>query len=71
MTSFVFSDSTSSPNKRLGSDINQNMVEKNMRLQEERSKSESAGHGEYNNLNVSVDEEAKEDDVHVMLTVQG
>jgi hypothetical protein len=47
------------------------MIEKNTRLQEERSKSESAGHGGYNNLNVSVDEEAKEDDVHVMSTVQG
>ncbi|CAB4021159.1 adhesion G- coupled receptor D1-like [Paramuricea clavata] len=64
-------NSTSSPNKRLGSDINQKMVEKNTRLQAERSKSESAGHGGYNNLNVSVDEEAKEDDVHVMSTVQG
>ncbi|CAB3981559.1 Hypothetical predicted protein [Paramuricea clavata] len=58
-------NSASSPNKRLGSDINQNMVEKNSRLQAERSKSESAGYGGYNNQNVSVAVKAEEDVVYV------
>jgi hypothetical protein len=44
------------------------MAEKNARLQLENSKSESGGYG---GLNVSVAEEAKEDDHHVTSPVQG
>ena len=70
-TSFVFSDSTSSPGKTVGSGINQKMVEKNARLQLESSKSESGGYGGYNNLNLSVAEEAKEADHGVTSPVRG
>ncbi|CAB4000493.1 Hypothetical predicted protein [Paramuricea clavata] len=64
-------DSTCSPSKRFGSKINQNMVEKNTRQQVERSKFESAGYSGHNNLNVSIAEKAKEDDLHVTSPVQG
>jgi hypothetical protein len=49
------------------------MVEKNARLQLENSdwKSESGGYSGHNNLNVSVAEEAKEDDQYAMSSLQG
>ncbi|CAB4016253.1 adhesion G- coupled receptor D1-like [Paramuricea clavata] len=63
-------NSTISPSKTFGSGLNQRMVESTARLQLERSKSESSGNGGYNNLNISVAEEANEDDVYVTSTVQ-
>jgi hypothetical protein len=66
-----FLDSTASPSKTLGSGINQKMVEKSARLQLDSSKSESGGYGGYHNQNLSVAEEAKEDDQEVTSFVEG
>ncbi|CAB4008983.1 adhesion G- coupled receptor D1-like, partial [Paramuricea clavata] len=65
--------SSSSPKKTvIGSRINEKMVEKSARLQLESNgwKSESAGHGGNNNLNVSVAEEARENE-NMMSPLQG
>ena len=55
----------------MGSGINQKMAEKNARLHLESSKSESGGYGGYDNQNVSVAEEAKEDEQYDASPVQG
>jgi hypothetical protein len=57
------------PSKNVGSGINQKMVEKSARLQMESSKSESGSYGGYHNQNVSVAEEAKEDDQKLKVTL--
>ena len=56
----------------IGSGINEKMVEKSARLQLESNgwKSESGGHGENNNLNVSVAEQARENE-NTMSPLQG
>lgn len=56
----------------IGSGINEKMVEKSARLQLESNgwKSESGGHGENNNLNVSVAEQARENE-NMMSPLQG